>query len=92
MHPARFVSLLFAYAGVLLVVQAGFGSDWQLTLESVFLAGIGLVVFANAPIRMRQPIEKQVPSEYGLFVYALAALCLLLTVLTAVIGWPSLVR
>lgn len=90
MHPARFVSLLFAYAGVLLIIQAGFRSDWQLTLESVFLAGFGLIIFSNAPIRMRQPIEEQTPSEYGPLVYVLVALCLVLTVLTIGMIWLTI--
>jgi hypothetical protein len=83
MHPARFVSLLFAYAGILLILQAGFGSGWQLSLESVFLASTGVVIFANAPARMRKPIEQQTPSEYGPFVYILVTLCALVTILTA---------
>ena len=90
MHPARFVSLLFAYAGVLLIIQAGFGSDWQFSLESVFLASTGLIIFANAPIRMRKPIEEQTPSEYGPFVYVLVILCAAVTVLTAATVFLSL--
>jgi hypothetical protein len=82
MHPARLVSLLFAYAGILLIVQAGFGSDWQLTFQSVFLATTGLIIFTNAPVRMRKPLEEQTPSEYGPFVYILVALCALVTILT----------
>lgn len=90
MHPAKFVSLLFAYAGILLIIQAGFTSDWQLSLESVFLAGTGLAIFANAPLRIRKPIETQTPSEYGSFVYFLVILCVLLTVLTAMMVFLSL--
>lgn len=90
MHPARFVSLLFAYAGVLLIIQAGFGSGWQPSLESVFLAGTGLIILANAPVRMRRPIEEQRPSEYGPFVYVLVTLCAAVTVLTGVTVYVTL--
>lgn len=85
MHPARFVTFLFAYAGVLLVIQAGFLSDWQLSLEAVFFVATGLIIFSNAPARMRKPIEEQTPSEYGAFVYILTALCGLLTITTIAI-------
>lgn len=91
MHPAQFVSLLFAYAGILLIIQAGFSSNWQLSLESVFLAATGLVIFSNAPVRMRKPIEEQTPSEYGPFVYVLVALCLGLTVFTTGTIWLFIV-
>lgn len=90
MHPARFVSLLFAYAGVLLIIQAGFGSEWQFSFQSVFLAGTGLVLFANAPLRMRKPIEEQTPSEYGAFVYVLVSLCAAVTIITSMTIFLSL--
>jgi drug/metabolite transporter (DMT)-like permease len=90
MHPAQFVSLLFAYAGILLIVQAGFGSDWQLSLESVFLASTGVIIFANAPLRMRTPIQEQTPAEYGPLVYVLVVLCAAVTILTAATVFLSL--
>ena len=81
MHPARFVSLLFIYAGMILILQAGFWYDWQLGLELASQAATGAIILLFPLVRMRQPIEEQRPSQYGPFVYVLVGLCLLLTTL-----------
>ena len=79
MHPARFVSLLLTYAGVVIVLQSGFFNDWQLSLELAGQAVIGAIILLFSVVRLRQPIEKQKPSQYGPFVYVLVGLCLLIT-------------
>jgi hypothetical protein len=79
MHPARFVNILFGYAGVILILSAGFGHNWQLSLELAWQAATGVIILLFPVARMRQPIEEQTPSQYGLFVYVLGGLCLLVT-------------
>lgn len=84
MHPARFVDLLFVYAGVVLVLQAGFFNGWELGPGLLSQAVTGVAVLLFPVVRARQPVEERTPSRYGPFVYAFVGLCLLLTALLIV--------
>ena len=66
MHPARFVNLLFFYAGTLYIIQAGVNLAIQLSLESIWMAITGFIFWLFPLERRREPIEEQTPSDTAL--------------------------
>ncbi len=82
MRPARFVTYCFLYSGAVLIALALVATQFQLNIESVLRAGVGLTILFTGLIRLRNPEqEERKPSEYGSLAYGMAALTLVITAL-----------
>jgi hypothetical protein len=81
MRAARFVTLGFLYAGVLLLAQYWLFSGFRVSVSALAQLGAGLSVLAVGVLRLWYPNEETQPEEWGLFTYGMAALDLVLTVL-----------
>lgn len=80
MRPARFVTVCFLYAGLMLVAQQTLLYPLGFDLSTVAGVGVGLSVLATGLVRLWNPeTERQNPAEYGLFTYGMAVLCVFLT-------------
>jgi hypothetical protein len=90
MHPSRLTTLLFFYAGALLLVQFAVVQGFRLAPDAVGTLGMGLVFCAVALNRYRLPPDETGPTAYGPLVYVLAGLCLVLTLVTAGLVVPTL--
>ena len=90
MHPSRFTTLLFFYAGALLLVQFAVVQEFRLSTDAVTTLGLGLVFCAVALNRYRLPPDEAGPTEYGPLVYLLVGLCVVLTLATAGLVIPAL--
>jgi len=80
--PKRLADLLFLYAGLLNVVQYAIAHGLRLELGSAWQLAAGVVFALVAANRWNKPPEEIGPNEYGPLIYALAALCGVLTLLT----------
>ncbi|WP_121820107.1 hypothetical protein [Halostella salina] len=82
MNPKRLADLLFLYAGLLNVVQYAVAHGLRLELGSAWQLAAGFIFALVAASRWNQPPDEVGPNEYGPLIYALVALCGILTLLT----------
>ncbi len=80
MRPARFVTYCLLYSGAVLIAQVLVATQFQLNIESVLRAGVGLTILFTGLIRLRKPEkEERKPTEYGPLAYGMAGLALVIT-------------
>lgn len=82
MHPARFVTLLYAYCGAVLVIQYLVVSPFSLATGDAWPAVAGVVLWGIAYNRSRQSLEELRPSSYGWVAGLLTLFALVLTLVT----------
>ncbi|WP_135821708.1 hypothetical protein [Halostella litorea] len=83
MTPKRLVDLLFLYAGLLNAAQYALAHGLRVELGSAWQLLAGLIFCLIAATRWNRTPEEVGPNEYGPLIYALVALCAVLTLLTA---------
>jgi len=80
MDPARFVTLGFLYAGILLLAQYALFFGFRADVGGIAQLGVGLSILAAGLIRLRYPEqEADNPAEWGLLAYGMALLSVSLT-------------
>ena len=80
MDPARFVTYLFVYSGIVLVSQAILINQFQLSRSELGILGVGLCVLVIGFYRLYSPEKaERYPTEYGFFAYGMALLAVILT-------------
>lgn len=80
MDPARFVTYLFVYSGIVIVSQAILINQLQLSGAVLGNLGVGLCLLVIGFHRLYNPEKaERSPAEYGFFAYGMALLAVILT-------------